>query len=538
MGDDPMTLGQEDAVQLIRCDFPNDATQRLVLGFAGSYTLPLPGSANALDVQRALHALPTIGQVSVTFDSHDGTAASLCSDYASISNNIVKVTFLSEFGSLPDLVLRDPAGHPLTGVAASKLHVATGGDGLLRSGDGATLLSTEGTKESIACSGRGTCEAETGTCVCYTGFGSSNGRGDAGQRGDCGHDRDPITSCPGIGIECSGHGVCSGHPEYACACVDGWAAGDCSQRLCPAGAAWFDAPVAPNKAHSFAECSAKGICNRVTGKCECQDMFEGEACERMTCPGKLHPAGVCAGHGRCMKMSELAMYATDNGDATPFSYGEDRNKAATWDHDKVFGCLCDAGWQGYDCTEQSCPHGDDVTTTGQSDEVQSLTCRYIGSLGSPPTFSLKFRQHVTSAIAFSATAGDIEAALEALPSIEDVSVVFSDSAACTTSGNTMTVLFHTENGDLPSIQVVANTGFTLGTDLDFPATLQASEVVRGTTENEECSGRGLCQHETGQCACFPGFGSSDGSGGPGGRGDCGYREPYNPVDSLRHPHHR
>jgi len=48
----------------------------------------------------------------------------------------------------------------------------------------------------------------------------------------------------------------------------------------------------------------------------------------------------------------------------------------------------------------------------------------------------------------------------------------------------------------------------------------------GTLENIECSGRGICNHETGLCNCFWGFGSSDGNRGAGTRGDCGFKIPY------------
>lgn len=58
--------------------------------------------------------------------------------------------------------------------------------------------------------------------------------------------------------------------------------------------------------------------------------------------------------------------------------------------------------------------------------------------------------------------------------------------------------------------------------------IQFSEYKAGTTDFEECSGRGLCNHDTGTCKCFIGYGSGDGGGGKGGRNDCGYRVPYDP----------
>jgi hypothetical protein len=54
--------------------------------------------------------------------------------------------------------------------------------------------------------------------------------------------------------------------------------------------------------------------------------------------------------------------------------------------------------------------------------------------------------------------------------------------------------------------------------------------ARGTTELEECSGRGLCDRRQGECVCFDGYRSSDGSGGVGTRGDCGHA-----VDSPHPP---
>lgn len=120
-------------------------------------------------------------------------------------------------------------------------------------------LAQTGSKEDKPCSGRGLCDVATGLCHCYTGYVTSDGRGkgvegngyrvvtatgshtschvynartgEIGDRGDCGHANEAITSCPGA-TECSGHGVCSDHPFYLCTCAEGWMGGDCNERTC------------------------------------------------------------------------------------------------------------------------------------------------------------------------------------------------------------------------------------------------------------------------------------------------------------------
>lgn len=47
--------------------------------------------------------------------------------------------------------------------------------------------------------------------------------------------------------------------------------------------------------------------------------------------------------------------------------------------------------------------------------------------------------------------------------------------------------------------------------------------IKGTTESEPCSNRGLCDRTTGECTCFNGFSSSDALGGMGTITDCGHR---------------
>jgi hypothetical protein len=532
-GDDPMTGGQVDEVQLFRCDLDPAGGQQFTFRFRKETTVVFSASSSAAEVEAALEGLSTIDDVQVTYLSALGTTTTFCANPT--SDSIIRVTFLTEHGDVPRLLLLGGDSKPLSGAAASGVASAFDGASLTRGGGGSSVLSVQGDKEWIACSARGMCDTSKGACVCYKGFGSSDQRGSKGSYADCGFAVDPITSCPGQAVECSGHGWCSGHPEYRCTCDQGWTGGDCAERTCPTGASWFDLPTTNNRAHALAECSNRGTCDRSTGECVCQKHFTGEACQQVECPGTLEDGRTCNGHGTCYTMDRLAQEATTNGVHTPFTYGGDRNKVSTWDWRSSQGCICYEGWEGYDCSLRTCPAGDDPTTAGQVDEVQSFTCEHLSGT---PEFQLQFRRKVTAPIAYDATAAEVEAALEALDSIGDLTVQFDDAntRVCSTgSTTTVTISYHSENGPLPPLEILLDQGHTNGVDLNLPPTGLATEVSKGTTENEECSGRGLCNHTTGNCECFIGFGSSDGSSGKGGRGDCGYREPYTPeaIDQNR-----
>ncbi|KAA0175809.1 hypothetical protein FNF27_02895 [Cafeteria roenbergensis] len=527
IGDDPMTQGQVDEVQLFRCDMDSTSDQKFVLRFRKATTRAFGASATEAEVQKALDALPTTDNVQVKFLSALGSTTSFCfrASVNGPSDNVVQFTFQGDPGDLPRLLLLDGSGAELPASAAASIHTAVDGESLTRHG-GSAIVSVKGTKEALPCSGRGHCDEGSGACQCYTGFASSDGRGASGSRPDCGFAAMPITSCPGKSIECSGHGKCSGHPEYGCTCDRGWTGGDCADRLCPTGRAWMDLAYTANAAHAQAECSNRGICDRETGKCNCQAGFTGEGCEKLACPGTTADGRTCSGHGTCHSMEGLAQLARTNGVSTPFTYGQDRNSPATWDFRSSQGCICFDGWEGFDCSLRACPTGDDPTTSDQFDEVQSLVCSHVSGA---PAFSLRFRDETTSPIAATASAAEVKAALEQLDAIGTLAVSFGPTAsqACSSAGTTITFSFQTENGDLPPIEVVESDSISNG-DLVMPALLKATEVTKGTTEVLECSARGLCNRVTGNCECFLGFGSSDGSGGPGDRGDCGYREPYSP----------
>jgi hypothetical protein len=116
-------------------------------------------------------------------------------------------------------------------------------------------------------------------------------------------------SCSELGY-CNGNGICK---QSTCECFEGWGAKtditkyrspDCSARTCPSDISWGDVPSYTGDNHRIAECSDKGTCNRVTGKCKCSEGFEGAACQRLKCLNN------CSGHGRCMTLERLASEPT------------------------------------------------------------------------------------------------------------------------------------------------------------------------------------------------------------------------------------
>mmetsp|Transcript_23393 Transcript_23393/g.70211 ORF Transcript_23393/g.70211 Transcript_23393/m.70211 type:complete len:143 (+) Transcript_23393:240-668(+) len=84
--------------------------------------------------------------------------------------------------------------------------------------------------------------------------------------------------------------------------------------------------------------------------CVCEESrFEGAACERKSCPD------ACNGRGRCQNMRYFASLK-DPGEGNVFTY------ESNWDANIMYGCNCDDGVFGPDCSLRYCPHGDDPLT--------------------------------------------------------------------------------------------------------------------------------------------------------------------------------
>lgn len=163
---------------------------------------------------------------------------------------------------------------------------------------------------------------------------------------------------------CSGHGGCFGSDK--CTCWANWQGPDCSQRTCAFDVAW--AVDHWNDAHYYAECSAKGLCDRETGECVCFEGYTGRACKRSVCPND------CSGHGKCRLVQELSA-------ATQYA----ENPYTDWDGEKIQACVCDGGFYGPDCSLRYCPKGDDPMTicdTTNNEQVQVLSIEFADEVTS------------------------------------------------------------------------------------------------------------------------------------------------------------
>jgi hypothetical protein len=98
-----------------------------------------------------------------------------------------------------------------------------------------------------------------------------------------------------------------------------------------------------NTAHQETECSGRGSCDYTSGKCTCDAGYTGEACSRTTCPNS------CSGHGTCQSLQFF--YDEGRGGNGDVYGGIEANQQ--------YGCACDGGYRGNDCSLIECPSGPD-----------------------------------------------------------------------------------------------------------------------------------------------------------------------------------
>ena len=575
-GDDPGSGSQVDEIQLIQC-LASSGTFKV--SFRGHTTSAIPYDSTPAVFEAALEALYTIEDV--TLASLDGSSNGKICDSDGVT---ITVTFTKNSGNLPPMLL--------SSAGLSTTNTLTLREGGATSTYNSGIASRTGTKEAKECSNRGVCNRLTGECACHPNYASSNGAGAAGSIPDCGYLTTGRHSCLQGGAlggnECGGgHGTCSaggtfgGGTNFYCSQCDSGYTGDCSWRSCPYSRAWFSEATANNGAHELTECGGVGHCDRMTGACVCATLgafklssngvFEGDGCGKLACPFNTTQDAVCGNKGECLSMSQWAAKSTDGqGNVLGLSYSGSTTSAA-WDYETIQGCYCSykseentpyasmlytgpLSWgsyplRGFDCSQASCAVGDNPDTTGQTFELQKLTCKATSG-----TFTLTFRGFTTVAIAYNAVAlisdesgastgtgvgESIQSKLHKMFSVHPmcyagectgISVVYSTgSSLCNSAGNNIVSLeFKSELGDVPILSAT----ITALVHSSATKSLTIIEDIRGTKETKFCSDHGVCDYDNGMCLCHKGYTSSDGDGNSGSRGDCGFPTMFAKKDQA------
>ena len=162
--------------------------------------------------------------------------------------------------------------------------------------------------------------------------------------------------CPNA---CNFRGTCDG---ARCTCFVGWQGNDCSVRACPSGYAVADIASEKDTAHALEECSGRGTCERETGSCICDPGWSGSNC------GKSFCMNGCSGRGQCLSLQQAGL-AYDG-----YTYNH-TTTYSQWDANMFWGCKCDAGYTGADCSQAQCESGlDPRRSQGTSHEVVTLVC--------------------------------------------------------------------------------------------------------------------------------------------------------------------
>jgi hypothetical protein len=321
--------------------------------------------------------------------------------------------------------------------------------------------------------------------------------------------------CPN---SCSGNGKCGAFDK--CECHQNWQGPDCSLRTCPYELAWVDVGTDTDDAHYYAECANKGICDRKTGICKCFDGYDGKGCRRSVCPND------CSGHGTCEYIDELIEDVehkrTKNynaGGRVKSDYSETNSLGFTqvtgntynlWDHHKIQGCQCDANYEGPDCSDRTCPRGDDPLTTQINSNLYSTNVmRQVLYLGEGTSggatnpandgtdeFTLTYydlyggkwtTQEIVIAATDDATAANIQTALRDLPNKVMAGVqVYPTDDALTQFGEAIAYITKDRITHVDASGHAAGTDFLYGFVIEFadqPGTTGLQYLLECDTED-------------------------------------------------------
>lgn len=258
---------------------------------------------------------------------------------------------------------------------------------------------------------------------------------------------------------CNKHGKCN--LNGICECYSGWAGYDCTSRVCPSGPVIADIAYANNMAHQIKVCSGRGTCNTDTGLCNCFNGFTGSSCDKLDCGNK------CSNHGQCVSLK--AMAALNDG------YIANRTTVYdNWDSNIFYGCVCDFGYSGYDCSQKHCPSGIDPRVYDDSLAYDKVTfvCDCLENICSG-RFKLRYTGSPINAwFTPTTTLMEFEKALQSIPGMntptyKSIYVSPENKTSIATSNNllnickngeTVKTIIHIKRNslELPSLKVYAN----------------------------------------------------------------------------------
>lgn len=260
---------------------------------------------------------------------------------------------------------------------------------------------------------------------------------------------------------CNLNGICNIYSR--CLCYNGYQGSNCSIKICPKGISSYITTITnyydnnnnennqENLKHNLISCSGNGICNEITGICNCYNNYYGISCEKSKCNNN------CNGHGVCLSLSDISnLYDGYNFNHTT-SY-------SLWDKDINYGCQCDVGYTGYDCSEKICESGPDPRSSSSLYEKVTLICTTTSNSYSGK-FKFRFYGKIMKLMLnVSSTSADLQRELMKMysdysntyPSLYTPIIVSSNSASgtlCSGSTTVTTTIKYYKKGNIPALSI-------------------------------------------------------------------------------------
>lgn len=254
-----------------------------------------------------------------------------------------------------------------------------------------------------------------------------------------------------------------------CECFKGYTGSSCLLRTCPSAPQFADIAYANDLAHQNRECSGHGTCDRGTGICQCDNGYSGNACSKKACHNS------CSGHGNCISLKTAA----SEYDGWTLNHSTTYN---LWDADMMFGCQCEPGYFGYDCSQKICDYGADPRKSAVAFETVTMICDCTagGSCESDLEFSLRLMGTTSGTwLNPTSTGREVARALMRIPgfyisntsalTVDPITAVVNnvspDLPICA-SGSTRTteISFTRKAGDIPAISLYRS---SLGGSIHF-----------------------------------------------------------------------